>query len=465
MQPVSEPEIIAFLHHVAVHHPELRGLAGLPPEYVAELVVEFSKSAGRSIDLRKWNFFISAPEWGGSRNSSMGQWWPNIFGARKARRHELHDPLARYLAVPTKALFFYTSEDTEISNYLERYWNDLHEQTGNFLDIYDFAIHYTRQYQTFAKRYIEALFPIPGATISNIMDVGLPCVLLWSMNAWVVLPLADVAGNLTALRGRLRDIFAITRGPEPLSEWHVSDLVNLEIGYGIAVNTPSASNDLPDPCDVFISYKRSDSNLMERVRSLLATHGIVCWVDQLLSCGERFRQRIRAQIEAAAATITLFTTASVRSPWVLAESRYAMAMDKLLPLSFDQAVIPQPFNDLNVLQLVSNLVSPDDPSVLELVRNVRSRMKPRERLEPVRAVALTDPGITRPHLPPGQLLEPVIAESAEKLAQPLAHGEIARQIRRLKHFRLLAREELRPTIDTLIGMFHERNLLIPKTDI
>ena len=41
MQPVSEPEIIAFLHHVAVHHPELRGLAGLPPEYVAELVVEF----------------------------------------------------------------------------------------------------------------------------------------------------------------------------------------------------------------------------------------------------------------------------------------------------------------------------------------------------------------------------------------------------------------------------------------
>jgi hypothetical protein len=38
MQPVSEPEIIAFLHHVAVHHPELRGLAGLPPEYVAELI-------------------------------------------------------------------------------------------------------------------------------------------------------------------------------------------------------------------------------------------------------------------------------------------------------------------------------------------------------------------------------------------------------------------------------------------
>ena len=171
------------------------------------------------------------------------------------------------------------------------------------------------------------------------MDVGLPCVLLWSMNASVALPLADVAGEPGALRDRIRKIIKIIRGDSPLTEWHLSDLVSLEVGRGIAPHTGSADNEIPTPCDVFISYSRSDSNLMERVKSILSSRGIACWVDQMLSCGERFRKRIRAQIEAAKATIALFTPMSVRRPWVLAECRHAMALERLMPLSFAGAVM------------------------------------------------------------------------------------------------------------------------------
>lgn len=100
---------------------------------------------------------------------------------------------------------------------------------------------------------------------------------------------------------------------------------------------------------VFISYARRDRPVAKALARYLESRGIDVWWDFRLFPGDKFRDRILAELNSAAAVIVIWSDAAVVSDFVLDEASRAKAMRKLvsttapgfpvanLPLGFGQA--------------------------------------------------------------------------------------------------------------------------------
>lgn len=113
------------------------------------------------------------------------------------------DPLARFLAVPNHAMFFFTSEDVVLDAYIRDHWAALDGLSGEICDIH---VSLT-QLQGLEDAYTQLndVRSIRGlATISPSM---LPALHIWSASADLTFSLKDVDGDLDKLRNALRNIF------------------------------------------------------------------------------------------------------------------------------------------------------------------------------------------------------------------------------------------------------------------
>jgi hypothetical protein len=340
--------------------------------------------------------------------------------------------------VPNKAIFFFTSEDAALRAYINSNWNALHETSGDFLDIYDYVIDYTDGYQTFTREFVAQLRPIPGASVDAILDVGLPSVLLWSEEASVLLPLADVGDDATKIRKRLRAIQELVPRDGPLTQWQVDELESLDVETSEigARQTPDAK---AEPCDVFLSYRRRDAEVMQGVRRLIEDVGLKTWFDGQIPCGERFRSRIRKQIEVATSAVICLTPSAAKSPWVQCEAKLAAERGTAIPLGFNLDAVPPALGSLNIVMFGPDEFRADNPRVLAILDQLSARAR-------------------TPHTSP-QLAPPVRAldEAELKLNQDhLSIAEAERQLRRLKNWRATNPGEESDRVERLITLLSKR---------
>src|SRR5262249_26828042 len=83
--------------------------------------------------------------------------------------------------------------------------------------------------------------------------------------------------------------------------------------------------------DVFISYSQSDRAIGDTLASSLTERGFDVWWDTELLGSQKFHEVITQQLEAAKATIVIWTPNSVQSEWVIAEAEYARKRKRLIP--------------------------------------------------------------------------------------------------------------------------------------
>src|SRR3954469_17088724 len=95
--------------------------------------------------------------------------------------------------------------------------------------------------------------------------------------------------------------------------------------------------------DVFLSYRKEDSTIAERVIKGLQAQGLSVWWDENLSSRSAWDAELEREIADAATVIVLWTPRSVQSEWVRIEAHYALEHGKLIPVLMEPCSIPLEF--------------------------------------------------------------------------------------------------------------------------
>jgi|CXWL01.1.fsa_nt_gi hypothetical protein len=104
--------------------------------------------------------------------------------------------------------------------------------------------------------------------------------------------------------------------------------------------------------DIFISYKREDKQLAERLSISLEQLGFNVWWDLNLISGQPYRAAIRAVIDQCKAAIVLWSAKSVESEFVMDEASYAHRLGKLCPARIDDVELPMGFGQTHTADLI-----------------------------------------------------------------------------------------------------------------
>jgi len=107
--------------------------------------------------------------------------------------------------------------------------------------------------------------------------------------------------------------------------------------------------------DIFISYKREDRELAERVVHLLRAEGRSVWWDDGITPHQAWDDMIEQEINAAHAVIVLWSPRSVASEWVRSEAHYAQAHGKLVPVMIETCNLPIAFALRQAIDLSGDL--------------------------------------------------------------------------------------------------------------
>ena len=115
---------------------------------------------------------------------------------------------------------------------------------------------------------------------------------------------------------------------------------------------PEGAIEVEQTYDVFLSYAREDADTIRALYADLTGAGFSVWYDKGLVGGDRYRDHIRARIDAARAVVVLWSRASVKADWVIAEASRAHGQGKLVPVRLPplaSSEIPDPFGVLATL--------------------------------------------------------------------------------------------------------------------
>jgi len=102
--------------------------------------------------------------------------------------------------------------------------------------------------------------------------------------------------------------------------------------------------------DIFISYSRTDRELIQSLAEALQSEGFSVWWDRKIGGGTEFARAIEKELSAARTIIVAWSEASTGSHWVRDEADYARRENKLLPLSLDGVLPPLGFRQLHALE-------------------------------------------------------------------------------------------------------------------
>lgn len=132
--------------------------------------------------------------------------------------------------------------------------------------------------------------------------------------------------------------------------------------------------------DIFISYKREDKAVAERLERALEQLGFDVWWDFELLSGDRFRKVIEKVIDQCGAAVVLWSTLSRESEFVLDEATYAKEQNKLCPARLDDCRLPMGFGQAQVADLRGWQGEISNPGFDELVRSIEARTGKKARL-------------------------------------------------------------------------------------
>jgi len=103
------------------------------------------------------------------------------------------------------------------------------------------------------------------------------------------------------------------------------------------------------PCDIFVSYAREDIDVASRLAELLEAKGYSVWWDFRLVAGTTYRDEIAGRIDHADKVLVIWSTRSIKSPFVIDEASRALQQEKLVPISVHDAQPPLGFGQLHTL--------------------------------------------------------------------------------------------------------------------
>jgi len=379
MQKISGPSVVAFLEYMRINYPKVFSLRDLSSNELDNYLFEFEKSRlnadGASfrklkrsrnhefeLDTRyttrlwgDWLNFI-----GRSQNHSYADAWPWYW------RSNEYDPLERYLAIPNRGIFLFTSQDTKLRNYIKKHYTSFHERSGDRLDIYDYTIR-NNNLESFSRDYIASLAPVPGVKA----DIRLPCLILWSNYGDVIVPMGDLDTSKKILT-RMNNIYEII-GTDAIDQQAIDELLCIEY-FDNHDDKPVLELEAT-PCDIFISYSHTEKNQVQRLAETLGLKGVKTWHDQSIRYGERFVPRIFSQLNASKMVVVCWSERAVKSSWVKSEARYALKSDKKLWPIYIQTherdlghSIPDPFGQHHTATLPVN----DDQALNEMAERIYS---------------------------------------------------------------------------------------------
>jgi hypothetical protein len=104
---------------------------------------------------------------------------------------------------------------------------------------------------------------------------------------------------------------------------------------------------------VFLSYAREDRERARLVADALTARGRVVWWDRLITGGTLWSEEIERALAESWAVIVLWSKASVKSQFVLAEARHAAERHVLIPASLEACAPPMPFGEYHTIDLTT----------------------------------------------------------------------------------------------------------------
>ena len=377
MQPISGPSVVAFLEYLRINHPNVLALNDIRHE-LSDYVVAFEKTRCNAnggsfrkrrnefeLDtgyvLRLWSDWLQHINRYQSRNKQNTYTW-------YWKKENRYDPLERYLAIPNRGIFLFTSENEILRNYIKKHYSSFHEKSGDRLDIYDYTIR-NNNLESYSRDYIASLAPVPGVRL----DIHLPCFILWSNYGEVVIPMDDLDTPHKILT-RMNKIYEII-GTDAIDQEQIGQLLDINIEYSDKDENKRAKETEATPCDIFISYSLTEQKKIRSLVDIIDLKGVKTWHDESIICGERFRSRIFSQINASKMVVVCWSEKAVKSPWVKSEARYALKSDKKLWPIYIQThesdfghSIPDPFGQYHTATLPVN----DDQALNEMAERIYS---------------------------------------------------------------------------------------------
>lgn len=118
---------------------------------------------------------------------------------------------------------------------------------------------------------------------------------------------------------------------------------------------------------VFVSYAREDKGHIEKLAKFLERNGHTVWWDHLLLAGEHYREKIIKQIDDADKVIVVWSSHSVKSPFVIDEAQRANNSNKLIPVVMDVAEPPMGFG--HIYAVTAKTLESEYPAILAGVEN------------------------------------------------------------------------------------------------
>ncbi len=125
--------------------------------------------------------------------------------------------------------------------------------------------------------------------------------------------------------------------------------------------------------DIFISYKREESEQAARLAHVLEQFGYSVWWDVALLSGEEYRDVIAEMIDKCSAVVVLWSPLAVKSTFVRSEAAYAQRQDKLLPAMLAECHLPLGFDESHMDDLSSWNGEVLHPGLQRLLNSVQTK--------------------------------------------------------------------------------------------
>jgi hypothetical protein len=132
--------------------------------------------------------------------------------------------------------------------------------------------------------------------------------------------------------------------------------------------------------DIFISYKREERRVAERLSIALEQLGFDVWWDFELLSGDQFRRVIEKVIDQCAVTLVLWSNLSRDSTFVVDEATYAREQNKLCPARIDDCRLPLGFGGDHVVDLRGWDGEMDNEGFTALLRSLEAKTNKKARL-------------------------------------------------------------------------------------
>jgi hypothetical protein len=152
--------------------------------------------------------------------------------------------------------------------------------------------------------------------------------------------------------------------------------------------------------DVFISYSRTNREIVERLAEAVRAEGFALWWDEELPPHLSYGDVITEKIGSAKAAIVVWSKAAAASEWVRAEADVARNQKKLIQVSVDGSMPPLPFNQIQFASLADWQGEADHSGWRKVKASLNALCRDGEgEAPPVRRVAAAPPAAPPPSPP------------------------------------------------------------------